>query len=160
MIRSASCRCPEAVKTCVCVCFCSQSSEKINSEPKCQRVQAQVQHSGQFSVLHRDAATSQCWFLLLTTCFCFCSCLSLFQCLLQPKPANTPTPPRPQGQPSPSIVVQQPPAMYGQPVCFPQMYPLTPVSPGVQVREPTRTPITSSISPDRHEFATFIKTVN
>uniref|UniRef100_A0A3Q2QXP2 Ataxin 2 n=1 Tax=Fundulus heteroclitus TaxID=8078 RepID=A0A3Q2QXP2_FUNHE len=47
----------------------------------------------------------------------------------QPKPANTPTPPRPQGQPSPSIVVQQPPAVYG---CFPQMYPLTPVSPGVQ----------------------------
>ncbi|XP_077417526.1 ataxin-2 isoform X3 [Vanacampus margaritifer] len=50
----------------------------------------------------------------------------------QPKPANTPTPPRPQGQPSPSIVVQQPPTVYGQPVCFPQMYPLTPVSPGVQ----------------------------
>ncbi|XP_034026501.1 ataxin-2 isoform X4 [Thalassophryne amazonica] len=50
----------------------------------------------------------------------------------QPKPANAPTPPRPQGQPSPSIVVQQPPAVYGQPVCFPQMYPLTPVSPGVQ----------------------------
>uniref|UniRef100_A0A8C5BR86 LsmAD domain-containing protein n=1 Tax=Gadus morhua TaxID=8049 RepID=A0A8C5BR86_GADMO len=49
----------------------------------------------------------------------------------QPKPANTPTPPRPQGQPSPSIVVQQPPAVYSQ-VCFPQMYPLTPVSPGVQ----------------------------
>ncbi|XP_062373120.1 ataxin-2 isoform X4 [Sardina pilchardus] len=49
-----------------------------------------------------------------------------------PKPA-TPTLTRPQGQPSPSIVVQQPPAaMYGQPVCFPQMYPLTPVSPGVQ----------------------------
>ncbi|XP_047238588.1 ataxin-2 isoform X8 [Girardinichthys multiradiatus] len=47
----------------------------------------------------------------------------------QPKPANTPTPPRPQGQPSPSIMVQQPPAVYG---CFPQMYPLTPVSPGVQ----------------------------
>ena len=52
----------------------------------------------------------------------------------QPKPANTPTPPRPQGQPSPSIVVQQPPAVYSQAVCFPQMYPLTPVSPGVQVR--------------------------
>ncbi|XP_019742912.1 ataxin-2 isoform X7 [Hippocampus comes] len=50
----------------------------------------------------------------------------------QPKPANTPTPPRPQGQPSPSILVQQPPTVYGQPVCFPQMYPLTPVSPGVQ----------------------------
>ncbi|XP_061527956.1 ataxin-2 isoform X10 [Phycodurus eques] len=50
----------------------------------------------------------------------------------QPKPPNTPTPPRPQGQPSPSIVVQQPPTVYGQPVCFPQMYPLTPVSPGVQ----------------------------
>ncbi|XP_076853690.1 ataxin-2 isoform X3 [Brachyhypopomus gauderio] len=49
-----------------------------------------------------------------------------------PKPATTPTLPRPQGQPSPSIVVQQPPAMYGQTVCFPQMYPLTPVSPGVQ----------------------------
>lgn len=47
----------------------------------------------------------------------------------QSKPANTPTPPRPQGQPSPSIVVQQPPTVYG---CFPQMYPLTPVSPGVQ----------------------------
>uniref|UniRef100_A0AAQ5ZNQ3 Sm domain-containing protein n=1 Tax=Amphiprion ocellaris TaxID=80972 RepID=A0AAQ5ZNQ3_AMPOC len=53
----------------------------------------------------------------------------------QPKPANTPTPPRPQGQPSPSIVVQQPPTVYGQTVCFPQMYPLTPVSPGVQVRD-------------------------
>uniref|UniRef100_A0A4W6CA61 Ataxin 2 n=1 Tax=Lates calcarifer TaxID=8187 RepID=A0A4W6CA61_LATCA len=51
----------------------------------------------------------------------------------QPKPANTPTPPRPQGQPSPSIVVQQPTAVYGQTVCFPQMYPLTPVSPGVQL---------------------------
>ncbi|KAF7200559.1 transcript variant X2 [Nothobranchius furzeri] len=50
----------------------------------------------------------------------------------QPKPASTPTPPRPQGQPSPSIVVQQPQAVYGQTVCFPQMYPLTPVSPGVQ----------------------------
>uniref|UniRef100_A0A665THU8 Ataxin-2-like n=1 Tax=Echeneis naucrates TaxID=173247 RepID=A0A665THU8_ECHNA len=50
----------------------------------------------------------------------------------QPKPANTPTPPRPQGQPSPSIVVQQPPTVYSQTVCFPQMYPLTPVSPGVQ----------------------------
>uniref|UniRef100_A0A8B9JHV8 Ataxin 2 n=1 Tax=Astyanax mexicanus TaxID=7994 RepID=A0A8B9JHV8_ASTMX len=50
----------------------------------------------------------------------------------QPKPATTPTLPRPQGQPSPSIVVQQP-AVYGQHVCFPQMYPLTPVSPGVQV---------------------------
>uniref|UniRef100_A0A3B1JIM4 Ataxin 2 n=1 Tax=Astyanax mexicanus TaxID=7994 RepID=A0A3B1JIM4_ASTMX len=48
-----------------------------------------------------------------------------------PKPATTPTLPRPQGQPSPSIVVQQP-AVYGQHVCFPQMYPLTPVSPGVQ----------------------------
>ncbi|XP_031712499.1 ataxin-2 isoform X5 [Anarrhichthys ocellatus] len=51
---------------------------------------------------------------------------------VQPKPANTPTPPRPQGQPSPSIVVQQPQTVYGQTVCFPQMYPLTPVSPGVQ----------------------------
>ncbi|XP_037338425.2 ataxin-2 isoform X3 [Pungitius pungitius] len=50
----------------------------------------------------------------------------------QHKPANTPTPPRPQGQPSPSIVVQQPQTVYGQTVCFPQMYPLTPVSPGVQ----------------------------
>ncbi|XP_066515576.1 ataxin-2-like isoform X3 [Hoplias malabaricus] len=49
-----------------------------------------------------------------------------------PKPATTPTLPRPQAQPSPSIVVQQPPAVYGQPMCFPQMYPLTPVSPGVQ----------------------------
>uniref|UniRef100_A0A673YMU7 Ataxin 2 n=1 Tax=Salmo trutta TaxID=8032 RepID=A0A673YMU7_SALTR len=51
-----------------------------------------------------------------------------------PKPATTPTPPRPQGQPSPSIVVQQPQQVYSQTVCFPQMYPLTPVSPGVQVR--------------------------
>ncbi|XP_029017272.1 ataxin-2 isoform X2 [Betta splendens] len=50
----------------------------------------------------------------------------------QPKPSNTPTPPRPQGQPSPSIVVPQPPTVYSQTVCFPQMYPLTPVSPGVQ----------------------------
>ncbi|XP_072565238.1 ataxin-2 isoform X7 [Paramormyrops kingsleyae] len=50
----------------------------------------------------------------------------------QPKPATTPTPPRPQGQPSPSIVVPQPPTVYSQTVCFPQMYPLTPVSPGVQ----------------------------
>uniref|UniRef100_A0A671UW77 Ataxin 2 n=1 Tax=Sparus aurata TaxID=8175 RepID=A0A671UW77_SPAAU len=58
--------------------------------------------------------------------------LSFYMLLRQPKPANTPTPPRPQGQPSPSIVVQQPPAVYGQTVCFPQMYPLTPVSPGVQ----------------------------
>uniref|UniRef100_A0A8C9WGR3 Ataxin 2 n=1 Tax=Scleropages formosus TaxID=113540 RepID=A0A8C9WGR3_SCLFO len=51
----------------------------------------------------------------------------------QPKPATTPTPPRPQGQPSPSVVVPQPPTVYSQTVCFPQMYPLTPVSPGVQV---------------------------
>ncbi|XP_061116059.1 ataxin-2 isoform X4 [Conger conger] len=51
----------------------------------------------------------------------------------QPKPATTPTPPRPQGQPSPSMVVPQPPTVYSQTVCFPQMYPLTPVSPGVQV---------------------------
>lgn len=65
---------------------------------------------------------------------CLCCFLSLTGRSLQPKPANTPTPPRPQGQPSPSIVVQQPPAVYGQTVCFPQMYPLTPVSPGVQVR--------------------------
>ncbi|XP_018608472.1 ataxin-2 isoform X7 [Scleropages formosus] len=50
----------------------------------------------------------------------------------QPKPATTPTPPRPQGQPSPSVVVPQPPTVYSQTVCFPQMYPLTPVSPGVQ----------------------------
>ncbi|XP_028980207.2 ataxin-2 isoform X4 [Esox lucius] len=50
----------------------------------------------------------------------------------QPKPATTPTPPRPQAQPSPSIVVQQPQQVYSQTVCFPQMYPLTPVSPGVQ----------------------------
>uniref|UniRef100_A0A8L0DM42 Sm domain-containing protein n=1 Tax=Oncorhynchus mykiss TaxID=8022 RepID=A0A8L0DM42_ONCMY len=50
----------------------------------------------------------------------------------QHKPATTPTPPRPQGQPSPSIVVQQPQQVYSQTVCFPQMYPLTPVSPGVQ----------------------------
>ncbi|XP_060762861.1 ataxin-2 isoform X3 [Neoarius graeffei] len=49
-----------------------------------------------------------------------------------PKPATTPTLTRPQGQPSPSIVVQQPPGVYSQPMCFPQMYPLTPVSPGVQ----------------------------
>ncbi|XP_028839750.1 ataxin-2 isoform X3 [Denticeps clupeoides] len=49
-----------------------------------------------------------------------------------PKPATTPTLTRPQGQPSPSIMVQQPPAVYGQTVCFSQMYPLTPVSPGVQ----------------------------
>uniref|UniRef100_A0A8C1MBQ2 Ataxin 2 n=1 Tax=Cyprinus carpio TaxID=7962 RepID=A0A8C1MBQ2_CYPCA len=48
-----------------------------------------------------------------------------------PKPATTPTQTRPQGQPSPSIVVQQPPAVYGQTMF--QMYPLTPVSPGVQV---------------------------
>ncbi|KAL0979810.1 hypothetical protein UPYG_G00190030 [Umbra pygmaea] len=48
----------------------------------------------------------------------------------QPKPA--PTPPRPQGQPSPSIVMQQPQQVYSQTVCFPQVYPLTPVSPGVQ----------------------------
>uniref|UniRef100_A0A3B3QNY4 Ataxin 2 n=1 Tax=Paramormyrops kingsleyae TaxID=1676925 RepID=A0A3B3QNY4_9TELE len=54
----------------------------------------------------------------------------------QPKPATTPTPPRPQGQPSPSIVVPQPPTVYSQTVCFPQMYPLTPVSPGVQVSPP------------------------
>ncbi|XP_073695896.1 ataxin-2 isoform X1 [Garra rufa] len=47
-----------------------------------------------------------------------------------PKPATTPTQTRPQGQPSPSIVVQQPPAVYGQTMF--QMYPLTPVSPGVQ----------------------------
>ncbi|KAM9446069.1 ataxin-2 isoform 4-T4 [Clarias gariepinus] len=49
-----------------------------------------------------------------------------------PKPATTPTLTRPQGQPSPSIVVQQPPTVYTQPMCFPQMYPLNPVSPGVQ----------------------------
>ncbi|KAK3538928.1 hypothetical protein QTP86_023470, partial [Hemibagrus guttatus] len=49
-----------------------------------------------------------------------------------PKPATTPTLTRPQGQPSPSIVVQQPPTVYSQQMCFPQMYPLTPVSPGVQ----------------------------
>nr|XP_005165412.1 ataxin-2 isoform X8 [Danio rerio] len=47
-----------------------------------------------------------------------------------PKPATTPTLTRPQGQPSPSIVVQQPPTVYGQTMF--QMYPLTPVSPGVQ----------------------------
>ncbi|XP_051552558.1 ataxin-2-like isoform X4 [Myxocyprinus asiaticus] len=47
-----------------------------------------------------------------------------------PKPATTPTLNRPQGQPSPSIVVQQPPTIYGQTMF--QMYPLTPVSPGVQ----------------------------
>ncbi|XP_051981087.1 ataxin-2-like isoform X7 [Xyrauchen texanus] len=47
-----------------------------------------------------------------------------------PKPATTPTLTRPQGQPSPSIVVQQPPTIYGQTMF--QMYPLTPVSPGVQ----------------------------
>ncbi|KAF7687270.1 hypothetical protein HF521_014498 [Silurus meridionalis] len=49
-----------------------------------------------------------------------------------PKPATTPTLTRPQGQPSPSILVQQPPTVYSQPMCFPQMYPLTPVSPGLQ----------------------------
>lgn len=70
--------------------------------------------------------------LLLSLIFFFN--VSLYILLNQPKPANTPTPPRPQGQPSPSIVVQQPPTVYGQTVCFPQMYPLTPVSPGVQVR--------------------------
>ncbi|TRZ04183.1 hypothetical protein DNTS_007801, partial [Danionella cerebrum] len=48
----------------------------------------------------------------------------------RPKPATTPTLTRPQGQPSPSIVVQQPPTVYGQTMF--QMYPLTPVSPGVQ----------------------------
>uniref|UniRef100_A0A672T240 Ataxin-2-like n=1 Tax=Sinocyclocheilus grahami TaxID=75366 RepID=A0A672T240_SINGR len=48
-----------------------------------------------------------------------------------PKPSTTPTQTRPQGQPSPSIVMQQPSAVYGQPMF--QMYPLTPVSPGVQV---------------------------
>uniref|UniRef100_A0A8C1YPB8 Ataxin 2 n=1 Tax=Cyprinus carpio TaxID=7962 RepID=A0A8C1YPB8_CYPCA len=48
-----------------------------------------------------------------------------------PKPATTPTQTRPQGQPSPSIVVQQPHTVYGQTMF--QMYPLTPVSPGVQV---------------------------
>ncbi|XP_056601235.1 ataxin-2 isoform X3 [Triplophysa dalaica] len=47
-----------------------------------------------------------------------------------PKPATTPTLTRPQGQPSPSIVVQQPPTVYSQAMY--QMYPLTPVSPGVQ----------------------------
>ncbi|XP_059403843.1 ataxin-2-like isoform X4 [Carassius carassius] len=47
-----------------------------------------------------------------------------------PKPSTTPTQTRPQGQPSPSIVVQQPPTVYGQTMF--QMYPLTPVSPGVQ----------------------------
>uniref|UniRef100_A0A6Q2YYN6 LsmAD domain-containing protein n=1 Tax=Esox lucius TaxID=8010 RepID=A0A6Q2YYN6_ESOLU len=60
--------------------------------------------------------------------------MTLTLCDLQPKPATTPTPPRPQAQPSPSIVVQQPQQVYSQTVCFPQMYPLTPVSPGVQVR--------------------------
>uniref|UniRef100_A0A8C7W432 LsmAD domain-containing protein n=1 Tax=Oncorhynchus mykiss TaxID=8022 RepID=A0A8C7W432_ONCMY len=60
---------------------------------------------------------------------------------VQPKPATTPTPPRPQGQPSPSIVMQQPQQVY-----FPQMYPLTPVSPGVQVRRHTHTQTPSSLS--------------
>uniref|UniRef100_A0A4W5JVZ2 Ataxin 2 n=1 Tax=Hucho hucho TaxID=62062 RepID=A0A4W5JVZ2_9TELE len=68
--------------------------------------------------------------LFPVVCVCVCVCV----CGLQPKPATTPTPPRPQGQPSPSIVVQQPQQVYSQTVCFPQMYPLTPVSPGVQVR--------------------------
>lgn len=54
-----------------------------------------------------------------------------FNLFHQPKPATTPTLTRPQGQPSPSIVVQQPSAVYGQTMF--QMYPLTPVSPGVQV---------------------------
>uniref|UniRef100_A0A8C1E412 Ataxin 2 n=1 Tax=Cyprinus carpio carpio TaxID=630221 RepID=A0A8C1E412_CYPCA len=66
-----------------------------------------------------------------------CTCLYiylpfiLYELFPQPKPATTPTQTRPQGQPSPSIVVQQPPAVYGQTMF--QMYPLTPVSPGVQV---------------------------
>uniref|UniRef100_A0A671RQ44 Ataxin-2-like n=1 Tax=Sinocyclocheilus anshuiensis TaxID=1608454 RepID=A0A671RQ44_9TELE len=47
-----------------------------------------------------------------------------------PKPSITPTQTRPQGQPSPSIVVQQPPAVYGQTMF--QMYPLTPVSPEIR----------------------------
>uniref|UniRef100_A0A673KIS7 Ataxin-2-like n=1 Tax=Sinocyclocheilus rhinocerous TaxID=307959 RepID=A0A673KIS7_9TELE len=47
-----------------------------------------------------------------------------------PKPSTTPTQTRPQGQPSPSIVVQQPPAVYGQTMF--QMYPLTPVSPEIR----------------------------
>ncbi|XP_062873870.1 ataxin-2 isoform X3 [Trichomycterus rosablanca] len=54
----------------------------------------------------------------------------------QPKPATTPTLPRPQGQPSPSIVVQQPPAVYGQPMCFPQMYPLTGVQKSIIWKPP------------------------
>lgn len=99
-----------------------QAGEEINSQPERQRVQTQVQHTGQChccSTLRLDLSSA--------------SNLSsvLFD---QPKPANTPTPPRPQGQPSPSIVVQQP--VYGQTVCFPQVYPLTPVSPGVQVGPP------------------------
>lgn len=90
----------------------------------------------------------------------FWLCVSVFLRVPQPKPANTPTPPRPQGQPSPSIVVQQPPAVYGQPVCFPQMYPLTPVSPGVQVRRPLarRSPPASHRLGTR--IAAFIKTDN
>lgn len=72
---------------------------------------------------------------LIASCVALSFIFNLFNMFDQPKPANTPTPPRPQGQPSPSIVVQQP--VYGQTVCFPQVYPLTPVSPGVQVRPPT-----------------------
>ncbi|KAG1968649.1 ataxin-2 [Pimephales promelas] len=60
-----------------------------------------------------------------------------------PKPATTPTLTRPQGQPSPSIVVQQPPAVYGQTMF--QMYPLTPVSPGVQVSTIILNPLVSLI---------------
>lgn len=115
-----------------------QSSEKINSEPKCQWVQAQVQYAGQYALLHQTTHL-KCHKLRLFVNNLkknVCGCVSFYMLFDQPKPANTPTPPRPQGQPSPSIVVQQPQAVYGQTVCFPQMYPLTPVSPGVQVRCP------------------------
>ncbi len=63
--------------------------------------------------------------------YIFVNFFILFELFPQPKPATTPTLTRPQGQPSPSIVMQQPPAVYGQTMF--QMYPLTPVSPGVQV---------------------------
>ncbi|GCC24051.1 hypothetical protein chiPu_0002450 [Chiloscyllium punctatum] len=60
-----------------------------------------------------------------------------------PKPTTTPTPPRPQAQPSPSIVVQQHPPVYNQPMCYAQnvVYPV-PVSPGVQTTHMYHVPMT------------------
>uniref|UniRef100_A0A674B5P4 Ataxin 2 n=1 Tax=Salmo trutta TaxID=8032 RepID=A0A674B5P4_SALTR len=113
------------------------SNEKVDSESQCPRVQTQGLHSsGQFDSPHRlhllfllfDISCLSPIFLLKMKRLC-----NMFLCV-QPKPATTPTPPRPQGQPSPSIVMQQPQQVY-----FPQMYPLTPVSPGVQVRRHTQT---------------------